>query len=70
MPKIKKIFASQVFNNLLILSSLYLLIPDTAEAGYLDPGSGSTLAQGIIAIVAGIRRFFGKIFGIFSRGGK
>lgn len=40
-----------------------LLAPASARAGYLDPGSGSTLAQAIAAFVAGISRFFRKLFG-------
>ncbi|WP_165176331.1 hypothetical protein [Desulfovibrio sp. ZJ369] len=54
----------------LILSLLFVAIlilsPDTAHAGYLDPGSGSTLVQGIIAAIAAIKRFWRKIIGIFT----
>lgn len=38
------------------------ILPDTAQAGYLDPGTGSTLVQGIVAMVASISRFFRKLF--------
>ena len=41
--------------------------PDTARAGYLDPGSGSTLAQVIIAAAAGIRRFWAGLLSPFTR---
>ena len=41
--------------------------PDTAHAGYLDPGSGSTLAQVIIAAAAGIRRFWAGLLSPFTR---
>ena len=43
--------------------------PDSAHAGYLDPGSGSTLVQGIIAVFAAVARFFRKIGSFFRRGG-
>ena len=39
----------------LLLSQICL--PDPAQAGYLDPGRGSILVQGIIAACA----FFGRI---------
>ena len=41
--------------------------PDTAHAGYLDTGSGSTLAQVIIAAAAGIRRFWAGLLSPFTR---
>jgi len=41
----------------LALSCVFvLLLPDIAHAGYLDPGSGSTLVQGIIAFIATFKR--------------
>ena len=43
---------------------LFLLIPDIANAGYLDPGAGSTLVQSIIAALAYLKRFWKKIFGL------
>lgn len=46
---------------------LFLAFPDQAHAGYLDPGSGSTLAQVIIAAAAGIRRFWAMLLAPFSR---
>lgn len=36
-------------------------LPDTAHAGYLDPGSGSTLVQGIIAIIATFKRIWNNL---------
>jgi len=41
----------------LFLLLLQFCLPDPANAGYLDPGSGSILVQGIIATCA----FFGRI---------
>lgn len=35
---------------------LLLLCPEDARAGYLDPGSGSTLVQAIIAVIAACKR--------------
>lgn len=42
-----------------------LVCPEPAHAGYLDPGSGSTLVQGIIAAIAACKRFWQRITGIF-----
>ncbi len=42
------------------------VFPSQAHAGYLDPGSGSTLVQGIIAGIAAIKRFWRKLTGIFT----
>lgn len=47
---------------ILLLAAILILNPDMALAGYLDPGSGSTLAQIMVAAIAGISRFFRKIF--------
>ena len=55
------IYASVV----IILTACFF--PDSAYAGYLDPGSGSTLVQGIIAVFAAVARFFRKI-GFFFKG--
>lgn len=49
------------------LLCVFCLMPSDALAGYLDPGSGSTLVQGIIAFFASIGRFFGRIGSFFSR---
>lgn len=35
---------------------LLLLCAEDAHAGYLDPGSGSTLVQAIIAVIAACKR--------------
>lgn len=43
------------------------VFPENAHAGYLDPGSGSTLAQVIIAVAAGIRRWWNMILSPFTR---
>ncbi len=42
-----------------------LFFPDSAQAGYLDPGSGSSLVQGIIAVAAAFRRFWAKLANLF-----
>lgn len=47
---------------LALMFSLVLAFPIDAHAGYLDPGSGSTLVQTIIALIASIKRFIGKFF--------
>lgn len=49
-----------------ILSASLLLCPDTAQAGYLDPGSGSTLVQGIIATIAAAKRLWRGFLSIFG----
>ena len=45
----------------MFLCVFILLTPDTALAGYLDPGSGSTLVQAIIASIAAIKNFWTKL---------
>lgn len=45
--------------------TLCLVCPEPAHAGYLDPGSGSTLVQGIIAAIAACKRFWQRLTGIF-----
>ena len=53
---------------IIIVAGLILLLPNAAHAaGYLDPGSGSTIAQGIIAVVAVISRFFRKVKSFFVK---
>lgn len=44
-----------------------LLLPETANAGYLDPGSGSILVQGIVATIAFFGRIKRKFAGLFTR---
>lgn len=51
---------------LFLLVCVFCLVPGKAFAGYLDPGSGSTLVQGIIAIFAAVGRFFRKIGSVFK----
>lgn len=46
-----------------VITAIIFFMPSAAHAGYLDPGSGSTLAQAIAAFVARISRFFSKLFG-------
>ncbi len=57
-------------NFLLFCFSLALLFlfaaPHTAHAGYLDPGSGSSFVQGLIAIFAFFGRIIDKIKSIFG----
>ncbi len=52
----------------LLMLAVLCLLPTDAVAGYLDPGSGSTLVQGIIAFFASISRFLRKIGSFFKRG--
>ena len=57
-----------IFSIITVVIAFELLCPDSAyAAGYLDPGSGSTIAQGAIAVIAGISRFFRKIKNFFSK---
>ncbi|MBQ7607802.1 MAG: hypothetical protein IJU76_07505 [Desulfovibrionaceae bacterium] len=51
----------------LVALTALVLLPDTAHAGYLDPGSGSTLVQGIIAALVGLKRFFARMFHPFLK---
>jgi hypothetical protein len=53
-----------------LMAFLGLCFPGTAQAGYLDPGSGSTLVQWIIAFFAGLRRVKHKFLNLFSGKGK
>lgn len=46
---------------IIFATSLLILSPENAHAGYLDPGSGSTLVQGIIAIMGAIQRFWNAL---------
>lgn len=46
----------------IVIMAIVLLVPNCAHAGYLDPGSGSTLVQGIVAFFASISRFFRNLF--------
>lgn len=49
-----------------VAACLLLCFPDPANAGYLDPGSGSSLVQGVIAFVAAVRRCWNRLTGLFS----
>lgn len=53
----------KLFNKIIfaLLFIIILLMPDVAQAGYLDPGSGSTLVQAIIASIATIKNFWTKL---------
>ena len=55
-----------LFSFCILCFFLFILFPQNAHAGYLDPGSGSTLVQGIIAGIAAIKRFWRKLIGIFT----
>lgn len=59
------------FTVCIVLSAfiLTLLAPEQAHAGYLDPGSGSTLVQTVIAATAAFKRFWRRLFSIFTRAG-
>ena len=64
----RKFKVSPVLKITILLFGLVLLLPNAAHAaGYLDPGSGSTVAQGVIAVVAVISRFFRKGKSFFIR---
>lgn len=49
---------------------LFLCFPDPAHAGYLDPGSGSSLVQGLIAFVAALKRCWRRLLHPFSGSGR
>ena len=49
-----------------LLVCIGLIFPGTARAGYLDPGSGSILVQGIVSFLAAIGRLKAKITGFFG----
>ena len=55
-----------VFTFCILCFFLVFFFPSTSHAGYLDPGSGSTLVQGIIAVIAAAKRFWRKLIGIFT----
>lgn len=65
---------STLLPTFLLAFALILLCPDIAEAGYLDPGSGSSLVQGIIATIAASKRIWNnilnKISSVFGGGNK
>lgn len=56
-----------VFRECSLLLAIFLcaglLGADNANAGYLDPASGSSLVQGIIAAMAALRRFLFRLVG-------
>lgn len=52
---------------LFVLIGIFVL-PDCVQAGYLDPGSGSTLAQGLVAAIAALGRWWRKFLSIFGKG--
>lgn len=45
-----------------------LICVPKAHAGYLDPGTGSSLVQGLIALLNRVGRFWSKIFTFFRPG--
>lgn len=57
------------FGGGVVLLSVAFLVasPDLAHAGYLDPGSGSTAVQWIIASITAVGRLKRKIVGAVSR---
>lgn len=59
----KKAFFSDLHFLGIIFLFIHILLPDPANAGYLDPGSGSTLVQVIIGFFASIQRFIRRLFG-------
>ena len=65
MPIVRE-FRKELCLYLFFLFFLGLSFPETAHAGYLDPGSGSILVQGIISVMAFFGRIADKIRGIFG----
>lgn len=59
-----------IFELLVILEFVWLCMPDAAWAGYLDPGSGSVLVQGILSVIAVLGRIKTKILNFFRLGRK
>lgn len=53
-----------------LLLAVACLIPDTAHAGYLDPGSGSILVQSILAVLAFFGRLKARVAALFGFGTK
>ncbi len=49
------------------IGALLVAPGEASAAGYLDPGSGSTIVQGLIAGVAVVCRYFRKIKSFFVR---
>lgn len=53
------------------LLAALLLIPAPAEAQYLDPGAAGIIVQavvaGVVAVAAGVKLYWSKISGLFSR---
>lgn len=58
--------SSLAFACVVVAFTLFAL-PETARAGYLDPGSGSTAVQWIIAGVAALGRLKRNISGAVSK---
>ncbi|MDL2316906.1 hypothetical protein LJC59_07500, partial [Desulfovibrio sp. OttesenSCG-928-A18] len=58
----KRLLAEMSF----LLFVVACFIPDTAHAGYLDPGSGSILVQGILAVLAFFGRLKAKVKALFG----
>ncbi|WP_320174833.1 hypothetical protein [Maridesulfovibrio sp.] len=51
----------------LVLTVVFVTTPHVANAGYLDPGSGSTAVQWIIASIAAITKFIDKVKNLILR---
>lgn len=62
--------ACDIFELLVILELVWLCAPDVVWAGYLDPGSGSILVQGILSVIAVLGRIKTKILNFFRLGRK
>jgi hypothetical protein len=55
-----------------LLASLFFAVSFTTDAyAYLDPGTGSILLQGLLALIAGtavtLKIYWAKVRGFFSR---
>lgn len=64
--KSRLVFLSQIFICTIFVTGGWLLLPQPANAGYLDPGSGSILVQSIIAVLAAAAKFINKVKGFFG----
>ena len=58
----------------ILLICCVLCLPTTKVHAYLDPGSGSFVLQVLVASILGalvsLRLFWGRIIGLFKKGGR
>ncbi len=72
MPKVIPVCRRMSFLPLVMgmFFALIFCLPEEARAGYLDPGSGSVLVQGLIAVLAFWGRVVQRIKAFFGFGTK